>query len=75
MPFSIRPSRRFPVHCAVTLPNEQRIVVPEVVVRWSRRQEFQALTGDGSGDTSLCKRGETKAYTFKQVRSLITAKT
>lgn len=24
----------------VTLPNEQRIVVPEAVVRWSRRQEF-----------------------------------
>ena len=79
MPFSIRPFRRFPVHCAatynagpfqgqgtiwnlsctgwrlsgdlpmrpgetlsltVTLPNEQRIVVPETVVRWSRGQEF-----------------------------------
>ena len=24
----------------VTLPNEQRIVVPEAVVRWSRGQEF-----------------------------------
>ena len=79
MPFSIRPFRRFPVHCSVTynagpfqgqgkvwnlsstgwrlsgdlpmrpgeslsltvtLPNEQRIVVPEAVVRWSRGQEF-----------------------------------
>ena len=79
MPFSIRPFRRFPVHCAVTynagpfqeqgtvwnlsctgwrlsgdltmrpgetlsltvtLPNEQRIVVPEAVVRWSRGLEF-----------------------------------
>ena len=26
----------------VTLPNEQRIVVPEAVVRWSRGQEFAA---------------------------------
>ena len=25
---------------SVTLPNEQRIVVPEAVVRWSRGQEF-----------------------------------
>ena len=79
MPFSIRPFRRFPVHCAVTyhagpfqcqgtiwnlsctgwrlsgdlpmrlgetlsltvtLPNEQCIVVPEAIVRWSRGQEF-----------------------------------
>jgi hypothetical protein len=79
MPFSIRPFRRFPVHCSVsyntglfqsqgtvwnrscigwplsgdlpmrpgetpsltvTLPNAQRIEVPEVVVRWSRGQEF-----------------------------------
>jgi hypothetical protein len=24
----------------VTLPNEQRITVPEAVVRWSRGQEF-----------------------------------
>ena len=79
MPFSIRPFRRFPVHCSVTynagrfqgqgavwnlsvngwrlsgdlpmrpgetlsmtvtLPNEQRIVVPEAVVRWSRGPEF-----------------------------------
>jgi hypothetical protein len=24
----------------VTLPNEQRIEVPEAVVRWSREQEF-----------------------------------
>jgi len=24
----------------VTLPNEQRIEIPEVVVRWSREQEF-----------------------------------
>jgi PilZ domain len=79
MPFTIRPSRRFPVccpvtyHCGlfeghgtvwnlsltgwrfsgnlpmrpgetpsltVTLPNEQRIEVPEAVVRWSRGQEF-----------------------------------
>jgi len=79
MPFTIRPSRRFPVPCAVTynaglfqgqdtvwnlsctcqllpsyihlrpgatlsltvtLPNAQRIVVPEAVVRWSQGQEF-----------------------------------
>jgi hypothetical protein len=79
MPFSIRPFRRFAVHCSVTynagpfrgqgtvwnlsrsgwrlsgdlpmrpgetvsltvtLPNEQRIEVPEAVVRWSRGQEF-----------------------------------
>ena len=79
MPFSIRPCRRFPVHCSatyhagpfqghgtvwnlsctgwrlsgdlpmrpgealsltVTLPNEQRIGIPEAVVRWSRGQEF-----------------------------------
>ena len=40
MPFSIRPFRRFPVHYAVTLPNEQRIEIPEAVVRWSRGQEF-----------------------------------
>ena len=78
MSFSIRPFRRFPVHCSVsynagpfqdqgtvwnlsctgeplsgdlpmrpeetlsltvTLPDEQRIEVPEVVVRWSRGQE------------------------------------
>ena len=79
MPFSIRPHRRFPVHCSVmynigpfqgrgtiwnlsstgwrlsgnlpmrpgetlslivTLPNEQHIVIPEAIVRWSRGQEF-----------------------------------
>ena len=79
MSFSIRPFRRFPVHCSlsynagpfqgqgtvwnlscsiwqlssdvpvrpgetlsltVTLPNEQRIGVPESVVRWSRGQTF-----------------------------------
>jgi len=79
MPFSIRPYRRFPVHCSVTynpgpfqghgtvwnlsltglrlsgdlpmqpgetlsltvtLSNEQRIKIPEAVVRWSRGQEF-----------------------------------
>ena len=79
MPFSVRPFRRFPVHCHVTysagsfqgegtvwnlsctgwrlsgdlpmrpgealsltvmLPNEQRIEIPEAVVRWSRGQEF-----------------------------------
>ncbi len=79
MPFSIRPFRRFPVHCSVTynadpfqgqgtvwnlsctgwqfsgdlplrpgatlsltvtLPNEQRIALPEAVVRWARGQEF-----------------------------------
>ena len=79
MPFSIRPSCRFPVQCAVTynagpfqgqgtvwnlsctgwrlsgdlpmrlgetlsltvtLPNEQHILIPESVVRWSRGQEF-----------------------------------
>ena len=79
MPFTIRPYRRFPVHCSVTynagpfqgqgtiwnlsctgwrlsgdlpmrpgetlslsvtLPNEQRIEIPEAIVRWSRGQEF-----------------------------------
>lgn len=79
MPFSIRPFRRFPVHCSVTynagpfqgqgtvwnlsctgwrlsgdlpmrpgetlsltvtLPNEQHILIPQAVVRWSRGQEF-----------------------------------
>ena len=79
MPFTIRPYRRFPVHCGVTyntgpfhgqgtiwnlsctgwrlsgdlpmrlgeilsltvtLPNEQHILIPEAVVRWSRGQEF-----------------------------------
>ncbi len=79
MPFTLRPSRRFPVQCAVTynagtfqgqgsvwnlscngwrlsgdlamrpeetlsltvtLPNEQRIEVPQAVVRWSSGQEF-----------------------------------
>jgi len=39
-PFTFHPFRRFPVQCAVTLPNEQRIVVPDEVVRWSRCQEF-----------------------------------
>lgn len=28
----------------VTLPNEQRIVVPEALVRWSRGQEFAVET-------------------------------
>ena len=28
------------VSLTVTLPNEQRIEVPEAVVRWSRGQEF-----------------------------------
>jgi hypothetical protein len=28
------------VSLSVTLPNEQRIEVPEAVVRWSRGQEF-----------------------------------
>jgi hypothetical protein len=79
MRFTIRPYRRFPVHCGVTyntgpfhgqgtiwnlsctgwrlsgdlpmrlgeilsltvtLPNEQHILIPEAVVRWSRGQEF-----------------------------------
>lgn len=83
MPFTIRPTRRFPVPGAftyntgpfkgqgtawnlsctgrrfsgglplypgatlsltVTLPNAQRIVVPEAVVRWSRSQEFGIQT-------------------------------
>ena len=83
MPFTIRPFRRFPVHCAVTynagpfqgqgtvwnlsctgwrlsgdlpmrpgeplsltvtLPNEQRIEIPEAVVRWSKGQEFAVET-------------------------------
>jgi hypothetical protein len=41
MPFTYR---RFPVHCAVSIPNEQRIVVPEAGVRWSRGQEFAVET-------------------------------
>jgi hypothetical protein len=28
----------------VTLPNEQRITIPEAVVRWSRGQEFAVET-------------------------------
>jgi hypothetical protein len=28
------------VQCAVTLPNEQRIEIPDAVVRWSEWQEF-----------------------------------
>lgn len=28
----------------VTLPNEQRIEIPEAVVRWSRGEEFAAET-------------------------------
>jgi hypothetical protein len=34
----MRPGEAFSL--TVTLPNEQRIEVPEVVVRWSRGQEF-----------------------------------
>ena len=30
----------------VTLPNEQRIVLPEAVVRWSRGQEFGIETDE-----------------------------
>jgi hypothetical protein len=42
MSFSIRPSRRFreTLSFTVTLPNEQQIVVPEGIVRWSRGQDF-----------------------------------
>ena len=29
-----------PLSLTVTLPNEQRIEIPQVVVRWSREQEF-----------------------------------
>ena len=29
-----------PLSLTVTLPNEQRIEIPEAVVRWSRGQEF-----------------------------------
>ena len=36
----MRPGERFSL--TVTLPNEQRIVVPEAAVRWSRGQEFAA---------------------------------
>ena len=36
----MRPGESFSL--IVTLPNEQRIVVPEAVVRWSRGQEFAA---------------------------------
>jgi hypothetical protein len=57
MPFTIRPYRRFPVPCVVTyngeilsltvtLPNEQRIEIPEAVVRWSGGQEFGIETGE-----------------------------
>ena len=83
MPFSIRPFRRFSVHCfvtynagpfqgqgtvwnlscagwrlsgdlpmrpgetlslTVTLPNEQHILIPQAVVRWSRGQEFASAS-------------------------------
>ena len=30
-----------PLSLSVTLPNEQRIEIPEAVVRWSRGQEFE----------------------------------
>jgi hypothetical protein len=40
MPFSLRLYQRFPVHCSVTLPNEQRIEILDAVVRWARGQEF-----------------------------------
>ena len=33
-----------PLSLTVTLPNEQRIEIPEAVVRWSRGQEFAMET-------------------------------
>ena len=33
-----------PLSLTVTLPNEQRIEIPEAVVRWSRGQEFAVET-------------------------------
>jgi PilZ domain len=35
----------------VTLPNEQRIVLPEAVVRWSQGQEFGIETDETSKHT------------------------
>ena len=33
-----------PLSLTITLPNEQRIEIPEAVVRWSRGQEFAVET-------------------------------
>ena len=38
----------------VTLPNEQRIVVPEAVVRWSRGQEFAVENHVIESHTQAC---------------------
>ena len=35
---SVKPGETLPL--TVTLPNEQRIEIPEAVVRWSRGEEF-----------------------------------
>ena len=39
---SVKPGETLPL--TVTLPNEQRIEIPEAVVRWSRGQEFAVET-------------------------------
>jgi hypothetical protein len=48
----MRPGERFSL--TVTLPNEQRIVVPEAVVRWSRGQEFAAENLSIEPHTQTC---------------------
>ena len=39
---SVKPGKTLSL--TVTLPNEQRIEIPEAVVRWSRGQEFAVKT-------------------------------
>jgi len=51
----------------VTLPNEQRIVVPEAVVRWSRGQEFAV-------ETVMVER-HTQARLWHYVKRLVQAPT
>lgn len=38
----MRPGETETLSLTVTLPNEQRIEIPEAVVRWSRGEEFAA---------------------------------
>ncbi|MEP6889482.1 MAG: PilZ domain-containing protein [Nitrospirota bacterium] len=42
------------VSLTVTLPNEQRIDIPEAVVRWSRGQEFAVETVKLEQHTRAC---------------------